>query len=165
MANLTLLVGYQWTQRWVGTSLYYPNQISVLVIVDCAVSQQHLLKIKRHARRVAWREFPIIGPCDHRCRYTHNCHVCIRWLSSCAHVGFGHTNVAMGCCALCGLDIDCVTGIVLCMLICRLDCWCVCVFVTCDRCFDALGCDLLLPSMRCACMFMTQLVVRSYSHR
>ena len=44
MANLTLLFGYQWTQRWVGTSLYYPNQISVLVLVVCAVSPNIFLK-------------------------------------------------------------------------------------------------------------------------
>ena len=61
MANLTLLVGYQWTQRWVGTSLYYPNQISVLVLVGCAVFPKKLLKITRHARRVACREIPILG--------------------------------------------------------------------------------------------------------
>ena len=53
MANLTLLVGDQWNQRWARTSLHDPIQIVALVLVGCALPTKHLLKITRHARRVA----------------------------------------------------------------------------------------------------------------
>ena len=44
MANLTLLVGDQWTQRWAGTSLYYLNENVAFVLVGCAFPKKIFLK-------------------------------------------------------------------------------------------------------------------------
>ena len=161
MANQTLLVGDQWTQRWARTSLYYPNQIVALVLVGCAFPKSNLLKITRHARRVAWRELSILGHCDHRCRYIHFCHVRIHRP--------GHLSLCVVRPHIAGdglLDMVWIWhglhhGSVLCMLICRLHCWCVCMFVTFHRWFN-IGLDLWLPSIGFACIVMTQLIVRSW---
>ena len=110
-----------------------------------------LLKITHHARRVAWRELSILGHCDHRCRYTHYCDVRIhRW----GHLSLCVVRPHISCDGL--LDIVWIGhglrhGSVLCMLICRLHCWCVCMFVTFHRWFD-IGLDLWLPSIGFACI-------------